>query len=197
LIATGSNEALFGVVVVDVGSEVGCFVKIDGINDRIPIPSPPLTVLSSSMLNSRFSVFALVIVVVLSQVIVARWYLPDHETVSGDLRRQGKRLHLRGEWFHPAGQDEACSRDRELARVGCVRTREDARRAALFRSLLIARARHERRPRSDLYLNLAVVVDVLDYLGKVAHVEPLFADRTFHEMIELGFGDAVGVDAGI
>jgi hypothetical protein len=51
-----------------------------------------------------------------------------------------------------------------------------------------------RRPRSDLQLNLAVIVDVLGHLGKVAHVEPLFADRAFLKMVSLSLSNTVRVD---
>lgn len=30
---------------------------------------------------------------------------------------------------------------------------------------------------------------------EIAHVEPLIATRTFHEMIGFGLGDAIGIDA--
>jgi hypothetical protein len=39
------------------------------------------------------------------------------------------------------------------------------------------------------------IVDVFDDLGENAHVEPLSAARTFHEMIGLSFGDALGIAA--
>ena len=39
------------------------------------------------------------------------------------------------------------------------------------------------------------VVDVLDHLTKVAHVEPLTAAGAFHEMIGIVFGDAINIAA--
>jgi hypothetical protein len=51
--------------------------------------------------------------------------------------------------------------------------------------------------RSDLaYFNLRVV-DELQQLVEFAHVEPFSAARTLHEMIGLGFGDAVRIEAAI
>ena len=43
-------------------------------------------------------------------------------------------------------------------------------------------------------LNLRVV-NMRQHLLEVAHVEPFPAARTFHEMIGLGFGRAVRIDA--
>jgi hypothetical protein len=37
-------------------------------------------------------------------------------------------------------------------------------------------------------------VDVLGHLGKVAHVEPLFADRAFLKMVSLSLSNTVRVD---
>jgi hypothetical protein len=57
-------------------------------------------------------------------------------------------------------------------------------------ALLIAR----KRPRT--YLDLDVrVVNMRQHLAEVAHVEPLSTAGTLVEMIGLGFGDAIGVDA--
>jgi hypothetical protein len=41
------------------------------------------------------------------------------------------------------------------------------------------------------------VVHMRHYLAKVAHVDQRTADRAIAEMIDLGFCDAVSVDAGI
>jgi hypothetical protein len=41
--------------------------------------------------------------------------------------------------------------------------------------------------------NLAVV-DVLDDLGEISHIEPLRAGRALHEVIGVIFGDAICVD---
>ena len=40
-------------------------------------------------------------------------------------------------------------------------------------------------------------MDVRQYLAEIAHVEPFEAARAFHEMICLGFGDAVSVNTYI
>jgi hypothetical protein len=53
-----------------------------------------------------------------------------------------------------------------------------------------------RRSRSLAYFNLRVV-DVLQQLVKVAHVEPFSAARALHEMISLGFGHAVRIEAAL
>jgi hypothetical protein len=50
--------------------------------------------------------------------------------------------------------------------------------------------------RTFAYLNLSVV-HVRQRLVEVAHVEPFPAARTFHEMIGLGFGNAVRIEAAI
>jgi hypothetical protein len=49
--------------------------------------------------------------------------------------------------------------------------------------------------RDDDYCIL--VVDVVHNFAQIAHVEPLAAARAFHEVIGLGFGDAVRIVAGI
>ena len=54
----------------------------------------------------------------------------------------------------------------------------------------------ERRLRTFDDLNLCIV-HVRQRLAKVAHIEPLPAVGAPHEMICLGLGDAVSVDAGI
>src|SRR5260370_22378230 len=41
------------------------------------------------------------------------------------------------------------------------------------------------------------VVAVLDHLAQLAHVESLTASWALHEVIGLGLGDAVGVNAGV
>jgi hypothetical protein len=53
-----------------------------------------------------------------------------------------------------------------------------------------------RRIRSLAYFDLSVV-DVRQQLVEVAHVEPFSAARTLHEMIGLGLGDAVRIEAAI
>ena len=53
-----------------------------------------------------------------------------------------------------------------------------------------------RRSRSLANLNLSVV-DVRQQLVEVAYVEPFSAPRALHEMISLGFGHAVRIEAAI
>jgi hypothetical protein len=53
-----------------------------------------------------------------------------------------------------------------------------------------------KRSLSLAYFNLSVV-DVRQQLVEVAHVEPFSAARALHEMIGLGFGDAVRIEVGI
>jgi hypothetical protein len=50
-----------------------------------------------------------------------------------------------------------------------------------------------RRDRPFQNLNL-VVVDVLDDLGEIAHIEPLPTGRALHEVIGLIFCDVICVD---
>jgi hypothetical protein len=52
------------------------------------------------------------------------------------------------------------------------------------------------RLRTFADLNLGVV-NMRQHLSQVAHVEQRSADRAIAEMIGLGFGNAVGVDASI
>jgi hypothetical protein len=63
-------------------------------------------------------------------------------------------------------------------------------------STLMQRALTLRRSRPLANLNLSVV-HMRQHLLEVAHVEPFSAARALHEMIGLGFGDAVSIDAGI
>jgi hypothetical protein len=44
-------------------------------------------------------------------------------------------------------------------------------------------------------LNLTVIVHMLNHLPEIAHIEPSRTHRAFQEMIGLGFGDAISVDA--
>jgi hypothetical protein len=44
-------------------------------------------------------------------------------------------------------------------------------------------------------LNLTVIVHMLNHLPEIAHIEPSRTHRAFQEMIGLGFGDAISVNA--
>lgn len=46
------------------------------------------------------------------------------------------------------------------------------------------------------YFNLAVV-EVLDDLGEIEHIEPLRTGRALHEVIGLIFCDAICIDPGL
>jgi hypothetical protein len=63
------------------------------------------------------------------------------------------------------------------------------------RRFLIARALRGAVPAVPDF-NLTVV-DVLDDLGKIAHVEPSRAGRALHEVIGLVFGDGICVGPGL
>jgi hypothetical protein len=66
----------------------------------------------------------------------------------------------------------------------------------LFRSALLQPITWRIRRRPLAYFNLSVV-DVRQQLVEVAHVEPFSAARALYEMIGLGLGDAVRIDAGV
>ena|SRR6266567_2459092 len=52
-------------------------------------------------------------------------------------------------------------------------------------------------PRSFQHFELDIIVHMLDDLTETAHIKPLSADRASHEMVGLGFSDAVNVNAGL